>query len=46
MNEEDMLKEMEEQRKLELKQCGYSTDVALYDDATYSPVDIDFTTQQ
>ena len=45
MNEEDFINEMKEQTEMELKECGYSTDIALYDDATYAQVDIDYTTQ-
>ena len=45
MNEEDFINEMKEQAEMELKECGYSTDIALYDDATYGLVDIDYTTQ-
>ena len=45
MNEEDFIKEMKEQEEMELKETGYSTDVARYDDATYDTVEIDYTTQ-
>ena len=45
MNKKEFEQELEEQKKMELKATGQSTDVALYDDATYETVDIDYTTQ-
>ena len=45
MNKKEFEQELEEQKKMELKSTGQSTDVAVYDDATYETVDIDYTTQ-
>tara|TARA_B100000900_G_scaffold416167_1_gene449666 strand:- start:556 stop:696 length:141 start_codon:yes stop_codon:yes gene_type:complete len=45
MNKEEFKKELEEQKKLELQTTGHSSLTTQYDDATYEPVDIDYTTQ-